>query len=204
MIFSRAAGSALSEFRANPRLRWGTWAILAILWLYGNLLLSDLADARAEEYRALSNRIARVQATAAQTEWLSRVESGRSLQLDAESRLWRASTAGLAQAAFQDWLNQSVQQADVTRAQVTVGAAEEATVSQASAAAAAPVSPTPSGLWKVSARLGFDFNPKSFYALMSRIAEHDKHTVVESLTVRGAPTPRVETVLVAYFQKPGQ
>lgn len=202
MMFSRAADSAVSEFRSNPRLRWGTWAILGILWLYGNLLLRDVVDAKAAEYRALSNKIARAQSTAAQAEWLSRVDSVRSLKLNEEGRLWRASTAGLAQAAFQDWLRQTAQQADVAKMQISVGAAEDAPASYPAATAAGAA--TSSGLWKVSAKLSLDFNPKTFYPLMSRIARHDKQVVVESLNVRGAPTLKLDLMLVAYFQKVAQ
>lgn len=203
-MFSRTANSVLSEFKTNSRLRWGIWIVLAILWLYGNLLLRDLVDARAEEYRALGNRIARVQATAAQTEWLSRVEPARSLQINAESRLWHASTAGLAQAAFQDWLNFAVQQAGPAKPQVNVGVAEETTAADKSTTSAALKETAVAGLWKVSAKLSFDFNPQTFYALMYRISGHDKQIVVESLSVRGMPNPRADAVLVAYFQKPAQ
>ena len=201
MMFPRAVDSALSEFRSNPRLRWGTWVLVAILWLYGNLLLRDLADARAHEYRALGARIARAQAAAKQAEWLTRVAPARSLQLSAEGRLWRATTAGLAQAALQDWLNQAAQQAGLNKAQIVVGTAEDVLVADKSAAAAAPHA-AGSGLWKVSAKLAFDFHPKSLYALMQRVAEHDKQIVVEALNVRGAPAPKADAVLVAYFHKP--
>ena len=57
-------------------------------------------------------------------------------------------------------------------------------------------------IWKVSAKVGFDFTPKGLYALMGRLAGHDKQIVVETLVVRGAPARRAEMVLVAHFQKP--
>lgn len=58
------------------------------------------------------------------------------------------------------------------------------------------------GLWKVSARVAFDFHPQSFYPLLGRIAGSEKAIVVESLTIRSASNPRAEARLVAYFQKP--
>ena len=143
-----------------------------------------------------------MQVQSSQTEWTARLEPARAAQLELEGRLWREGTIGLAQAAFQDWVNQAVQLSNLTRPIVTVAAQEgiTAAVDKTSGGAADPVAPD--GIWKVSAKLTFDFTPKGFYALMGRLAGHDKEIVVEVLLIRGAPIPRAEMVLVAYFQKP--
>lgn len=195
MALTESLSSMLAAIKANPRLRLGLWFIVGIAWLYGLLLLRDEARHTASEHQALARKVARVQAQAAQSEWPERVEPARALQLELESRLWRESTIGLAQAAFQDWLNQAVQQASLTRPMVTVAAQEE----NASGVTEADHN---GDIWKVSAKLGFDFAPKSFNALMERLAGHDKQIVVETLVVRGTPTQRAEMVLVAHFQKP--
>jgi len=190
----------LAGVKANPRLRLGLWLIVGIVWLYGLLLLRDETRHAASEHQALAKKVARIQAQAKQTEWMERVEPARALQLELESRLWRESTIGLAQAGFQDWLNQAVQQASLTRSVVTVAAQEESPPEKS--AAGATEANLDGGIWKVSAKVGFDFTPKGLYALMGRLAEHDKRIVVEALVIRGAPSPRAEMVLVAHFQKP--
>ncbi|OFW21007.1 MAG: hypothetical protein A3H27_10475 [Acidobacteria bacterium RIFCSPLOWO2_02_FULL_59_13] len=190
-----------AEFKASPRLRLGLWVILGILWGYGLLLLRDEFHQAADEHRALARKVARAQALAGQTEWDKRIEAARALQVELESRLWRAGTLGLAQAAVQDWLNQSVQQAGLTRPATSVDAQEEA-AGEKNTAEARGKGPATADLWKVSAKLSFDFSPQKFYTLMGRLYGADKQVLVESLSIRGAPVPRAEIVLSAYFQKP--
>ncbi len=200
MTLTESLSSLLAGVKANPRLRLGLWLIVGIAWLYGVLLLRDEVRRAASDHQALASNVARIQAQAKQTEWPARVEPAQALQLELESRLWRESTIGLAQAAFQDWLNQAVQQANLTRPVVSVAAQEQSAPEKDVTGA------TETGLkgdiWKVSAKVGFDFTPKGLYALMGRLAGHDKQIVVETLVVRGAPVPRAEMVLVAHFQKP--
>lgn len=190
----------LAAVKANSRLRLGVLAIVAIAWLYGLLLLRDEIGLAAGEYQAVSKKLARVQLQATQTGWIARVEPARSAQLELESKLWRESTVGLAQAAFQDWLNQAVQQANLTRVSVAVGAQEE-TVAGKNAASSTETDTT-AGLWKVTAKISFDFTPKGLYSLLGRLEGYDKQIVVESVVVRGTPSPRAEMVLVAFFQRP--
>lgn len=195
MALTEPINALLAGVKANPRLRLGLWLIVCIVWFYGILLLRDEARLAVSEQQALARKLARIQAQTAQTEWMERAESARARQLDLEERLWRESTIGLAQATFQDWLNQAVQQASLTHPAVTVAAMEEN-------AGGETETRHDEDIWKVSAKLGFDFSQKGFYTLMGRLATHDKQIVVETLTIRGEPAPRAEMVLVAHFQKP--
>lgn len=200
MTLTEALSPLMAGVKDNPRLRLGLWLVVGIFWLYGLLLLRDEARLAASEQQTLAKKVARMQAQSNQSEWKARVEPAQALQLELESRLWREGTIGLAQATFQDWLNQAVQQSTLTRAVVTVAAQEESAPDNNNTAK------TESGLnrdlWKVSAKVGFDFVPKGLYALLGRLEGHDKQIIVESLVVRRLPAPRAEMVLVAYFQKP--
>ena len=125
------------------------------------------------------------------------------MQLDLENGLWRESTIGLAQATFHDWLSQLIQQADIAKPQLMVAAQdEESAGGEGAASAGGRGTLAAPGLWKVSARLAFDFNPQSFYPLLTRLTTQGKKVIVESLAIRSTPTPKAELVLVAYFQKP--
>jgi hypothetical protein len=202
MILDQAIKPLFAELKSNPRLRWGFWGIVGILWFYGVLELRDGVARQGEAYRAINRNIARTQAIASQSEWLSRLEEARSVQIDLERRLWRESTVGLAQATFHDWLSQVAQQASLARSQVTVVAQDEGTrvTKESTGTDSGQVSGT-QRLWRISARLAFDFGPQSLYSLLARIASYEKKVVVESLLIRSAPSPRVDLVLVAYFQK---
>lgn len=200
MSLTESLSPLMAGVKDNPRLRLGLWLVVGIFWLYGLLLLRDEARLATSEHQTLARKVARMQAQSNQSEWKARVEPAMALQLELESRLWHEGTIGLAQATFQDWLNQAVLQSTLTRAVVTVAAQEESASENTSAAK------TESGLnrdlWKVSAKVAFDFAPKGLYALLGRLEGHDKQIIVESLVVRSLPTPRAEMVLVAYFQKP--
>ena len=185
--------------KANPRLRVGLWIIMGVFWLYALLLLRDENRLALTEYQTLARKVVQLQAQSSQTEWTARAESAQALQLALEGRLWREGTIGLAQATFQDWLNQVMQQANLPRGVVTVAAQEEN--APENNATVRTESGLNSDLWKVSAKVGFDFTPKNLNALLDRIESHEKQIIVENLVVRGAPIPRVDMVLVAYFQK---
>ncbi len=200
MALTESLPTLLAGIKTNPRLRLGIWLIVGIAWLYGLLLLRDEVKHATSEHQALAKKVARVGAQAGQNEWVERVEPAQAMQLQLESRLWRESTIGLAQAGFQDWINQAVQQASLTRPVVSVAVQEES-ASDKNAAGTKETEPN-RDLWKVSAKLSFDFTPKNLYALLGRLAGHDKQIVVETLVIRGAPAPRAELLLVAYFQKP--
>ena len=200
MKFDLTTSPILAEIRGNPRLRLGLWLIFGIFWLYALLLLRDAGNRATNELTTLGKKVARLQTESAQTAWTTRAASAEALQVNLESRLWREGTIGLAQATFQDWLTQGAQQANLARTVVTVAAQEESNVENAATAKTEPV--MPKNIWKVSAKVGFDFTPKGLYAFLARLEQHDKQVIVESLTIRGSPAPRAELILVAHFQKP--
>lgn len=200
MALSESLSPFLAEIKANPRLRLGLWLIIGIAWIYCLLLLRDEVQRAGNEHQAFAKKVARTLAQASQNEWLERAESAQAMQLQHESRLWREGTIGLAQAGFQDWLNLVVQQSGLTRPVLTVAAQEESASEKT--AAGAKGNDNASSLWKITAKLSFDFTPKNLYELMARLAGHDRQIVVETLVIRSVPAPRAEMMLVAYFQKP--
>lgn len=186
----------LDELKSNSRLRWGLLGIVGILWFYGILELRDQVQAKEDGYRSLSKKIARIQGTAAQTEWPTRLADARKLQGTLEKPLWRETSIGLAQASFNDWLSQLNQQANLGKVQQTVAAqGDDAAPGKETAAASS------SGLWKLSAKLSFDFNPLTFYPWLGKLEKSDRQVIVESMTIRSLPSPKAEVMLVAYFLK---
>ena len=187
----------LSQLRENPRLRWGLWSIAAILWLYGILLMRDALQENTVQYESALKRAVALQAKGGEKAWLERAEQARLLRVELDGRLWRAATPGLAQAAFQDWLNQSLLQAAIARPAITLAESGGGEKEAGDAAAAG----MPEGIWPVKAKLEFDFDPKTFLALTRRLAENPQKVAVESLSIRLEPSPRAEATLVAYFHK---
>ena len=186
----------LSQIRGNPRLRWGIWAIAAILWLYGVLLLRDALREGSNQYESAVKRAAVLQAKGGEQAWLERAEQARLLRVELEGRLWRAATPGLAQASFQDWLNLALLQTGIGRPAITLAATGDGRAN-----AAAESAGLPDDLWPVQVRLEFDFDPQTFLALSWRLAENPQQVSIESLSIRLEPTPRAEAVLIAHFRK---
>jgi hypothetical protein len=181
------------EFKANPRLRGGLWMCVAILWFYGIVDLQEASVVKVKEYETLVKRSARAQATADEKACQGRVETAREIERSLAKKLWREQTQGLAQAAFQDWLVLALQQTAVVKPQLTV-VAQEGPKAQGTGKGK-------DEYWKVSGRIAFDFDPKTFTPFIDKLASYEKWIVLETLNVRSSPSPRAEMTLVAYFSK---
>ena len=202
----------LSQLRANPRLRWGIALIVGIFWLYGVLVLREQVQEQTQQYRSASLALARLQAQRAQTDWPARLAPAKVMAVQLESKLWQAPTAGLAQAAFQDWINLNIVKAGVANPQVSVTLVEDAVTNSASgstsnnAASSNPdnaIAPTPSDLWTIKAKINIDLGLMSVNELINKIESDDKQIVISTFNTRKEPLPRAELELLAYFQKPG-
>lgn len=201
----------LNNLRCNPRLRLWLALIVAVIGFYGILVLRDALQEAEQQQRSVALGITRLRAQLAQTEWLQRLPAAKIVAVQLEGRLWQAPTAGLAQAALQDWLNTALMQAKATKTQVTVTVIDEiartgvdgntpASLSTASATTDGTPA-TPSDLWKIKAKVGFDFTAPSLLEFLNRIENHDKQIVLISLNVRKDPPSHVELELLTYFQK---
>ena len=185
----------LSEFKSNARLRIAVALVFAVLWLYLVLLMRETLDSSAREYRSSSIKLGKLQSVMQQGDWTERLNAAKTLQAEMESALWRGDTLGLARASFQDWLNQQMQRAAISRPAVSMGTGiEEAAGEQARAAGI-------EDLWKVRAKLVFDFNSESLNKLLGQLMGNTHRIVIESLRITKEPVPRVEIVALAYFQK---
>jgi hypothetical protein len=185
----------LSEIKTNMRLRIALALVFAVLWLYLILLMRDALDSSAREYRSASIKLGKLQSVMQQGDWTERLNTAKTLQAEMESALWRGDSLGLARASFQDWLNQQMQRAAVSRPVVSMGSASE------EAAGDKVLSAGIDDLWKVRAKLVFDFNPASLNKLLGQMTGNTQHVAIESLHVTQAPNPRVEITATAYFQK---
>lgn len=185
----------IEQMKTNSRLRWGVWLIVWMFWLYGVLELRDYLAAEREQYRSTLANVSRLHAQNSRTEWLSRVEPARTMAVHLESRLWQASSSGLAQAAFQDWLRTALAESGVAQPQIRVSGVDE------DAGSAEGGKRGPADLWKIRANLSFGLNPEGLTDLLSRIEFGERLVGIESLAIRNELVPRVEMQLIAFVQK---
>ncbi len=192
----------LIQLRENTRLRWGVALIVGTCWLYGLLLIQEALQAEARLHRSANLSLARTRAQLTQTEWLARVAPAKTLAVQLESRLWRAATPGLAQAAFQDTLKAATLKAAVARPQVNVTLVDEPAAESPNPTSNASDHSTPPDLWKVKAKVSFDFTAPGMLDVLRQIEGHDRQIVVAALNFTQAAPTRVDLELYAYFQKP--
>ncbi len=190
----------LNQLRENPRLRWGVAMIVGLFWLYAILLLRETLQQQEQQHRASAQSLSRLRTQLTQTEWISRVVPAKTLSVQLEGRLWQAPTSGLAQAAFQDALNSAMVKAGVTHSQISVIVVDELETNTPNQNQDSATT-TPADLWKVKAKLGFDFNAAALLNFMSQIESHDKQITVAALKADKEPLNHVEVELVGYFQK---
>ncbi|MDD2914285.1 MAG: hypothetical protein PHP70_03110 [Gallionella sp.] len=174
--------------------------IAGIFWLYAILLLQETVQEQTLQHHAATQTIARLRAQLAQPEWLSRVVPAKTMAVQLEGRLWQAPTTGLAQAAFQDWLNAAMLRAGVSRQQITVTVIDEAVPNALNRSQVADGT-TPANLWKIKAKLGFDYSAPILLEFLNQIESHEKQIIVGAFTVRKEPMSHVEMELYGYFQK---
>ena len=199
----------LTQLSDNPRLRWGLALIVGMAWLYGVLVLRDEVADSQQRHRSATQAIARLQTQLAQPEWVGRAVSARAMAVQLEGKLWQAPTPGLAQSAYQDWLAGTLVKSGIGSPQITVAVVEDAPTAQGAAPGvsalvvgdAPAMSATPADVWKVKAKVTFEFNAPTLMDLLARLENHEKQTVINTLTVRKEPVPRAEMEVIAHFQK---
>ena len=199
----------LNQLRENNRLRWGLFAIVGIAWLYGVLVLRDGLQEQLQQQRTAAQATARLRTQLTQTEWVARLPSVKILAVQTEARLWQAATAGLAQAAFQDWINATAVKSGVVNPQVSVAVVDDALSNPASGAnpdssgsVAGGAIGTPPDLWKLKGKISFELGTTLPTDFLARVENNERQVVIASANLRKEPAPRAEYELFAFFQKP--
>lgn len=178
--------AARDEWRKNARLRMGVWLVLGILAIYGVLWLNDQIAPLQQDYRRLHRQLARLEQLKVQRHWPESAERAALLRQQMESRLWQASSPGLAQANLYGWLHEHLKKIAIDQALIQVEEAAEILPEQA--------------VWQVSAQLTGRFEASSLLKLLRAVEADERLTVIEQLDVRQEPVPRFTLIIKTYFK----
>lgn len=189
------------QLRDTPRLRWGVAVIIGIAWLYAILLMNDNLHQLTQQHRAAVHALTRLNSLLAQSEWQARMTSSKIMVAQLEGSLWQAPTAGLAQAALQDELTATLNKVGATHSLISVTVIDEIVADAMEQNPQTATTTTPRDLWKIKAKLGFDYDAPHLLAFLQQLETQDKKLVIEALSVHQAPTAHIEMEIVAYFQK---
>ncbi len=159
------------QWRQSPILRYGALGVVAVVLLYGYLVMSDARTAAIAETERLAERLGRLEALQGEQVWTQRADRARQLRVRIESRLWEADTPGIAQAELQSWLRRQAAQSGMPNPQLSLG--------EPDAVEGVP------GLVAVSAQLEGQFSPDVLRGLLERIETHERHIAIQRLEVRG-------------------
>lgn len=175
------------QLDASP---WLKWALLAIAVLLAVSIGQALESARIASQKSAIDaevELKRIRALQGQEEWVARAtETTRVLEaLNAE--IPPASTAGVAQAAVQSWLNGLVASAgDIQNARVNVDA---------------PVAlESPEGLLRIHATLSGGLPPRQAMNLLRQIESSTNLVLVESVDIRNDGNKAFSVSVNAYYR----
>ena len=184
---AEAVDQARTELAANPRLRLGVWAIVAILAGYFAFVVqADRVDAASAEFATADATLTRGRDLLDRQDWSERLAASRAVEADLQDRFWQAPNEGLAQARLRAAIDDLTAGLALGLPRVDLGASR-------------PVPEAP-GLWQVQARFVGQAVGPSALRLLHRIASHPQKLVVERLDLtRRQGVMRTEILLSGYF-----
>lgn len=178
----------VAQVQANPRLRWGAIAIVAILLLYLVLVLMDWRAALHQEYQQRTTDLYKMAALAGQDQWLVRAQEARSLRRALEAEIPSATSIGIAQAEVQTTTRQVL-----TAFGPTLNSASQSPVQVAGRP----------GLWRIPVTINGVVQPRLLLEILRRIEGSSKLTVIEQFSlVLQQGRPVLSMVVVAYYRIP--
>lgn len=174
---------AREQWASNARLRLACWAVLAIIWVYGLLLLSDLAPAQRAKVAALRGQAVELKGLQDAAQWEARLREAREQAKAARVLTWVEARPGLAQAEVQDWLRAAAAKAGlaVRDLRVASAAGDSGEVSSKTAASARGV---------IALRLSADFTPLALSSLLYEIGQVERGLTVRRLQLKTWTTPQ--------------
>lgn len=175
---------AREELAEKPRLRLGAWAVVAVVLVNFLLLQADRLRAGQEAQAEVAGRLDVMTGALRRDDWSDLLAAARANAEQLEQRLWRADSAGHAQAQLQQALTSLAAAQGFHSPRVQPGASQSV--------AAAP------GVFRVQAQLTGRYDGAAALELLLAIAESERKLVVDRLAMHRSG--RGFTLLVsAYF-----
>lgn len=171
---------------ANPRLRWMLWGVLYIFLVYFALSLSDWRAEQQQSINQLQRTAIKLQQLESQTEWPERWAAEKQVGIKLHERLWRAKSAGLAEADLQNFLRYLVTSHNGDGLRLRLAPTETLDLGGET-------------LFKVSAEVSATLSPLQIDNLMRALAEHPQAVVVERFSYSPQRSGVLGMLVIAYF-----
>lgn len=189
---ARALAARLRAEGANPeRARLMMLAAGALIWLSVVLAMSGQIDTVEARLRSQHAEIARLTALVDDTAWGPRLAESEALLARLDARLWRAATAGLAEASFEAWLRDRFQAHGLEVQQVLISRTQ---------LDAAGVGAGLDGVERMTAKVISAFRPAGAVNFAADAAENDRVVTIDRLIIRTGRNARMETDVTTYMK----
>ena len=175
------------QLDANPRLKWGTVLIVALLLAFA---VQELEGARADlQKRAIDEevKLRRIKSLQGQDVWLSRAQETERLHKALLAELPEVATPGLAQAGLQTWLRSLT-------AKSPQGNEIRVAVDTAAAVEAIP------GVIRFHATLSGGMSARQIMDLMRQIESATNLVVIETTQIRSDQNNNFNITMNAYYR----
>lgn len=176
-----------TEWRSNPRLRYGAMVIVGILGVQGVFMLSDHVQSRMAAYTGDMEMLSRLEAVRKETWWPERAGKATELLDAVRARVPEVAGKGMAQAESQAWLTRLAAEQQMVEPRVKV----EDTVD---------VDGYPD-MWQVISRLEGVLPSHGHEAFMRALADAMPWVQVERIEIAESESPRVVVTLRSYYRR---
>ncbi|WP_397535361.1 hypothetical protein [Roseateles sp.] len=174
---------AREQWQTNARLRLACLAVLAILWGYGLLLLSDQTPSQLAKLADLRRQTLELRSLQDAAQWEARLGQAMEQSKAAKALTWVETRPGLAQAEVQDWLRASAGKAGLAVRDLSVAVASNE-------AAAVGSSQTEKTTGVIALRLSADFTPLALSSLLFELGQVERGLSVRRLQLKTWTTPQ--------------
>ena len=173
-----------AELDENPRLRAGTWAVIALVLFYSALVQQERVTQVHDDYAAQADRLQQARALLNREDWSDLLATEQAANQALEEQFWQAETQGLAQAQVQAALARIAEELSLKNVRIQPGLTQ-------------PVGEV-AGLWRVQAQFSAAYAPGAALRVLHALATHPSNLVVDRLDLsRGSP--RMVLLLSTYF-----
>lgn len=194
-------GEVRAEWEASARLRYGVWAVLGILCVYGLLLSLDAIDARKLRLQDVEAELLQAKSANADKGWPQRATEAEQQTVALAAMAWAEPEIGLSEAAFQDWLRNVSSRLGLKVKELAVSRSEEAARTAGGNAGQATMPP---GAVLMRARLIVDLQRAPVMSFLAEVARNERSVVVERMTLRAnSQPPQAEFELRALAKRTG-
>jgi hypothetical protein len=158
------------QWDANPRLRLAIWAVGALMWVYGLLVVSDSAPALQAQRSLAHDDLQRIRQIESPEVWVQRQKETAQHWEALRALCWQANSPALAGAEAQDWLRALAQKAQLQVQDLRLLSGDG--VGSAG------------GPELIRVRVNAAFAPLPLAALLNEIGQAERGAVVERLQIK--------------------